>query len=75
MEPIEDFHMVAVKLEHDKTGAEHLHIARDDQNNVFRFALGVLPCFLDLYDGFGISKDVGSVQFEPGKSILIVVGK
>eukprot|EP00794_Sanderia_malayensis_P000543 gene543-1197_t len=38
VEPIEDFQMVAVKLEHDKTGAEHLHVARDDQNNVFRYS-------------------------------------
>ena len=35
-EDIPDFHMVAVKLKHERTGAEHLHIARDDQNNVFR---------------------------------------
>ena len=37
VEVIPDFHMVAVKLEHERTGAEHLHLARDDQNNVFRY--------------------------------------
>lgn len=43
VEPIPDFHMVAVKLQHDKTGAEHLHLARDDQNNVFSVTFRTTP--------------------------------
>ena len=30
-----ELHLTALKLEHDKTGAEYLHVARDDKNNVF----------------------------------------
>lgn len=43
VEDISDFHMVAVKLEHEKTGAEHLHLARDDQNNVFSVTFRTTP--------------------------------
>lgn len=28
---------VAIKLTHDGTGAQHLHIAKDDPNNTFRY--------------------------------------
>ncbi|XP_065057689.1 presequence protease, mitochondrial-like [Rhopilema esculentum] len=42
-EDIPDFHMVAVKLKHERTGAEHLHIARDDQNNVFSVTFRTTP--------------------------------
>ena len=34
--PVPELYLVSVKLHHNKTGAEHLHIARDDPNNVFR---------------------------------------
>ena len=30
-----ELHLTALKLEHDKTGAEYLHVDRDDKNNVF----------------------------------------
>lgn len=33
--PVPELYLVSVKLSHDKTGAEHLHVARDDPNNVF----------------------------------------
>ena len=32
---VPELHLTALKLEHDKTGAEYLHVARDDKNNVF----------------------------------------
>src|SRR5206468_163940 len=32
---VPELHLTALQLQHDKTGAEYLHIARDDQNNVF----------------------------------------
>jgi presequence protease len=32
---VPELHLTALQLEHDKTGAEYLHIARDDKNNVF----------------------------------------
>jgi len=40
---LSDFHAVATRLKHDKTGAEHLHIARDDQNNVFSVLFRTTP--------------------------------
>ena len=35
-----EFELVASQLFHDKTGAEHLHIAREDKNNVFAIGFG-----------------------------------
>lgn len=35
--------MDAIRLKHDKTGAEHLHIARDDSNNVFGVGFATPP--------------------------------
>ncbi|OAL22373.1 hypothetical protein AYO20_11198 [Fonsecaea nubica] len=32
---VPELHLTALRLEHDKTGAEYLHVARDDKNNVF----------------------------------------
>ena len=32
---VPELHLTAYKLEHDKTGAEYLHVERDDKNNVF----------------------------------------
>jgi presequence protease len=32
---VPELHLTATKLEHDKTGAEYLHVDRDDKNNVF----------------------------------------
>ena len=34
---VPELFLVSVQLTHDKTGAQHLHIARDDSNNVFRY--------------------------------------
>ena len=34
---IPELDLVAVQLTHDKTGAKHLHIARDDSNNTFGY--------------------------------------
>lgn len=33
---VPDLFLTAVKLSHDKTGAQYLHAARDDSNNLFR---------------------------------------
>lgn len=33
---VPDLFLTAVKLRHDKTGAQYLHAARDDSNNLFR---------------------------------------
>lgn len=33
---VPDLFLTAVKLRHDKTGAQYLHAARDDANNLFR---------------------------------------
>ncbi|RMZ80720.1 hypothetical protein DV738_g2578, partial [Chaetothyriales sp. CBS 135597] len=32
---VPELHLTALQLQHDKTGAEYLHVARDDKNNVF----------------------------------------
>ena len=32
---VPELHLTAYKLEHDKTGAEYLHVEREDKNNVF----------------------------------------
>ncbi|KPI45555.1 Mitochondrial presequence protease [Cyphellophora attinorum] len=32
---VPELHLTAFKLEHDKTGAQYLHVDRDDKNNVF----------------------------------------
>lgn len=32
---VQELHLTALSLEHQKTGAEYLHVARDDKNNVF----------------------------------------
>ncbi|KAK4940464.1 Mitochondrial presequence protease [Elasticomyces elasticus] len=32
---VPELHLTALQLEHEKTGAEYLHVARDDKNNVF----------------------------------------
>lgn len=44
VQPIDEFSIVAVKLKHDKTGLEHLHLdAPTDKNNVFLIALKTNP--------------------------------
>ena len=40
MTPVSDYNLTAVQLTHDQTGAQHLHIARKDSNNVFRSVSG-----------------------------------
>ncbi|KAF4076638.1 hypothetical protein AMELA_G00217390 [Ameiurus melas] len=35
---VPDLSLTAVKLCHDVTGAQYLHTARDDSNNLFRYA-------------------------------------
>lgn len=39
---VPELFLVSVQLTHDKTGAQHLHVARDDSNNVFRYKLYVI---------------------------------
>ena len=34
---IPDYNATGVWLQHNKTGAQHFHVERDDQNNVFRY--------------------------------------
>ena len=38
---VPELFLVSVQLTHDKTGAQHLHIARDDSNNVFRYNITI----------------------------------
>jgi presequence protease len=40
---VPELELTALYLRHDKTGAEHLHIARDDSNNVFSIGFKTNP--------------------------------
>lgn len=40
---VPELELTAVHLEHDKTGAEYLHVARDDANNVFSIGFKTNP--------------------------------
>ncbi|KAJ3175590.1 Mitochondrial presequence protease [Geranomyces variabilis] len=35
VQEVPQFNLTAIQLKHEKTGAEHLHVAKDDSNNVF----------------------------------------
>ncbi|XP_062843809.1 presequence protease, mitochondrial [Trichomycterus rosablanca] len=41
--PVPDLFLTAVKLEHDVTGAQYLHAARDDSNNLFSVQFRTTP--------------------------------
>ncbi|SCW02805.1 LAFE_0F14664g1_1 [Lachancea fermentati] len=41
--PVPELRLTAVELEHAQTGAEHLHIDRDDKNNVFSVGFKTNP--------------------------------
>ena len=43
-----EFSMNAVELEHTKTGAKHLHLERDDPNNVFKLVICTIFCYTSL---------------------------
>lgn len=43
VEEVPDFFITAVMLTHDQTGAEHLHAARDDENNTFSVTFRTTP--------------------------------
>lgn len=40
---VPDLDLTAVELLHDKTGAQYLHVARDDKNNVFSVGFKTNP--------------------------------
>lgn len=40
---VPELELTALELQHDKTGADYLHIARDDQNNVFSIGFKTNP--------------------------------
>lgn len=40
---VAELELTALHLQHDKTGAQHLHIARDDSNNVFSIGFKTNP--------------------------------
>ena len=40
---VPELQLTALHLEHDQTGAEYLHIARDDKNNVFSVGFKTNP--------------------------------
>jgi Zn-dependent M16 (insulinase) family peptidase len=40
---VPELELTAVHLEHDQTGAQHLHVARNDANNVFSIGFKTNP--------------------------------
>lgn len=40
---VPELELTAVELQHDKTGANYIHIARDDKNNVFSVGFKTNP--------------------------------
>lgn len=40
---VPELHLTAVRLTHDKTNADYLHVARDDKNNVFGIGFKTNP--------------------------------
>lgn len=40
---IPELELTALHLEHDKTGADYIHIAREDKNNVFSIGFKTAP--------------------------------
>lgn len=40
---VPELQLTAFELEHKKTGAEYLHVARDDKNNVFSIGFKTNP--------------------------------
>jgi Zn-dependent M16 (insulinase) family peptidase len=40
---VPELELTALQLQHDKTGADYLHIARDDTNNVFSIGFKTNP--------------------------------
>ncbi|KAF2196968.1 hypothetical protein GQ43DRAFT_475860 [Delitschia confertaspora ATCC 74209] len=43
VQQVPELELTALQLQHDKTGAEYLHIARDDSNNVFSIGFKTNP--------------------------------
>ncbi|KAE9545533.1 hypothetical protein AGLY_001076 [Aphis glycines] len=43
VKPVADFQLTALRLEHQKSGADYLHIDRNDSNNVFSIAFRTTP--------------------------------
>ncbi|XP_072010102.1 presequence protease, mitochondrial isoform X2 [Engystomops pustulosus] len=41
--PVPDLFLTAIRLEHDKTGAKYLHLAREDSNNLFNVQFLTTP--------------------------------
>lgn len=40
---VPELHLTAVRLKHDKTDADYLHVAKEDQNNVFGIGFKTNP--------------------------------
>jgi hypothetical protein len=40
---VPELHLSAILLQHDKTGADYLHVAREDKNNVFGIGFKTNP--------------------------------
>ncbi|KAI8776058.1 presequence protease, mitochondrial [Biomphalaria glabrata] len=43
IDEVPDYYITAILLSHDKTGAQHLHAARDDDNNTFGVTFRTTP--------------------------------
>ncbi|KAL5249822.1 hypothetical protein ACHWQZ_G018595 [Mnemiopsis leidyi] len=43
VEKVQDFNLISLELIHDKTGARHCHVIKDDSNNCFSVAFATTP--------------------------------
>jgi len=72
---VPELELTALHLQHDKTGASYLHVARDDANNVFSIGFKTNPP-----DDTGVphilehSTLCGSQKYEPSKPPLPLNG-
>jgi len=60
--PVTELSLTAIHLQH-RSGAQHLHISRQDNNNVFGFVIAlILKMFGFVKTRFAISNDTGLKQ-------------
>lgn len=60
---VPDLFLTAVKLTHNETGAQYLHAARDDSNNLFRLVGMFFFCFF-FYFICGITRAFAAFELQ-----------
>jgi Zn-dependent M16 (insulinase) family peptidase len=71
---VPELQLAAIQLQHDKTGADYIHVARDDKNNVFAIGFKTNP-----NDDTGVPHILehttlcGSKKFVAGSIMLMII--